>query len=189
MLDFLERQKNKFTTFLFKKRSNKEILKLNVYFFVVFEIYIYSLSLITYIITGEGFNSFKEMESLIDDVYLLMSLPLLIFLYALLEEVIFRLPLALFLHKKVNSQSKIIYTILLQIFFILLHFSDKNTADLLLVNITVSSFIFVVIFIISGANEKKYFKALFIVTIYHSISNLSVGFPKIIYDLYSKIFV
>lgn len=172
---------------LYKKRSNKEIFRIVFAFFFLFQLLIYSLSFLTEIFLGDGLGFFASDENLIYNLNLLVTLPLFFFILALREEIFFRLPIALFLHKKIGFHLKLILILILQALFTLVHYSENNNLWFTFVPVFISGVIFSIIFVISGGNEKKYIKALIIVTLYHTLQNIFVGLPKIIYDIFSNL--
>jgi hypothetical protein len=172
---------------LYKKRSNKEIFKVVFIFFFSFQILIYSLSLLTEIFQGDGLGFFTSDDNLIFNFDLFVTLPFFFFLLALREEIFFRLPIALFLHKKVSFHLKLILILILQVLFTLVHYSGNDNLWFTFVPVFISGVIFSIIFVISGGNEKKYIKALIIVTLYHTLQNIFVGLPKIIYGILSNL--
>lgn len=172
---------------LYKKRSNKEIFRIVFAFFCSFQLLIYLLSFLTEIFLGNGLSFFASDENLTYNFNLLITLPLFFFLLALREEIFFRLPIVLFLHKKIGFHLKLILVLILQVLFTLVHYSENNNLWFTFVPAFISGLLFSIIFIISGSNEKKYIKALVIVTLYHTLQNIFVGLPKITYDIFSNL--
>jgi len=163
---------------LFKKRSNKEILKIATILF--------GLSLLNSILTPFIVSYLKSENYLADVIYKPDSIYLLnenlffalviyftgFFFFALIEEIIFRLPVLLFINKKIKFIYKLILIILLSIIFSIGHISEEKGILMPIFIQGLGGILFSFIFIIAGASQGKYLKALLIITLFHFINNI-----------------
>jgi membrane protease YdiL (CAAX protease family) len=163
---------------LFKKRSNREILKIVTILF--------GLSLLNSILTPLIVSYLKSENYLADVIYKPDSIYLLnenlffalviyftgFFFFALVEEIIFRLPILLFIKRKIKFIYKLILIVLLSIIFSIGHISEENGILIPIFVQGLGGILFSFIFIIAGASQDKYLKALLILTLIHFINNI-----------------
>lgn len=165
--------------FLLKERKNGEIFFI---FSLLLALIFFYTDLIHILFSYFSPTSLPTADKLISDVnnenqeYGFIGFLAITLAYVLYEEILFRLPVVLFLRIHINIIYKILMIILLSLIFAGTHFYNSSESKFLVPILLqgMMGIIMSIVFIISGANVGKYLKAFMVVVVFHLIINLSI---------------
>jgi hypothetical protein len=168
----------KLENFLYKKRENKEILFI---FFLILSFDYFRTDITHLIISFLSPELIPKADILIGEItkenitYGIFGSIVITFFYVVYEEALFRLPIAIFIRKNFSFIIKLLLILLLNIVFAITHFYTSTEAKFIvpILQQGIGGILMSILFILSGANVGKYFKALSIVVFYHFIWNMS----------------
>ena len=174
-----------FENFLLKERNNTQIAKNSLFVFILICI----LNMIgvilfrnlygTDVLIGSDINLVQEYGIFTFVFYTLLGF----FFLAFIEEIVFRLPIALFIRRKIKFEIKLGMIVFLSLIFSVGHMSVEKGIFLPLLLQGTGAMLFSFLFIISGANKGVYIKGLMIVVFVHFLLNILNTLPTIIDDL------
>lgn len=176
---------NKFEKFLYKERGNSEIIRFATMTFIaisminIVSIYLFKTFYSVGDIVLSERNFFLEFGVFQFFIYYFVGF----FFLALFEEVLFRLPIALFIRRRIKFVFKLILIFFLAVLFSIGHMSEEKGILLPLFVQGTGALLLSFLFIVSGGNKGKYIKAILCVTIIHFLNNITSTILPLLKDL------
>lgn len=147
------------------------ILSFNFFYFDILDLF-YKIFAPQYIPTGDIVNEAmtNELSKYGAMVFILITLG-----YVVWEELLFRFPLSLLLWAKFKAKFILLGVMILTCGFIWIHLGNSQDVKYLFPILLqgVGGILISILFILSGANNGKYFQAFAVVVLYHFIWNMS----------------